>query len=210
MFIWEASIAPSCAFAREGWITKDFESEQLGESPVGFSFGRTGKGRLGRWVVLEEKDTPSGKRVLAQTDADPTDYRFPVAVVNEPVLKDLKVAVQCKPVSGQVDQAAGIVFRFQDENNYYVTRANALENNVRLYRVANGRREQLAGWDGLVKTGVWHAYAVEVQGNRFQVFWDGQKVIDARDDTFSQPGKVGVWTKADSITDFDDLKIEPR
>lgn len=101
------------------------------------------------------------------------------------------------------------MFRYRDENNYYITRANALENNIRLYRVVNGRRQQFAGWDGKVTSVVWHTYEVEAQGDHFQVFWDGQKVIDARDETFSGAGKVGVWTKADSVTYFDDLKIEP-
>lgn len=132
-----------------------------------------------------------------------------MAVANEPILRDLRLSVRCKPVSGQVDQAAGLVYRYQDENNYYVTRTNALEDNVRLYKVVNGRRQQFAGWNGRVATGVWHELRAEAKSDHFEVYWDGQKIIDAHDKTFLEAGKVGVWTKADSVTEFDDLKVEP-
>jgi len=159
-------------------------------------------------VVISDKGAPSGAHVLAQMDADPTDYRFPVAVATVPRVQDLRLSARCKSVSGQVDQAAGLVFRYQDENNYYVTRANALEGNVRLYKVVNGRRQQFAGWNGPVTAGIWHEYRVEARGDHFEVFWDGQKVISADDKTLPKAGLVGVWTKADSVTHFDDLKVE--
>lgn len=189
--------------------TWDFEQDPVGSPPAGFAFGRTGEGRVGHWVVVSDPSVPGGGHVLAQTDADPTDDRFPVAVANAPMVKDLRLSVRCQPVSGQVDQAAGLVFRYQDEHNYYVTRANALEGNVRLYRVVNGRRQQFAGWDGPVTANAWHDYRVEANGDHFAVYWDGQKVIDAKDGTFSVAGKVGVWTKADSVTYFDHLSVEP-
>ena len=112
-------------------------------------------------------------------------------------------------MSGKVDQACGLVFRYRDENNYYLTRANALEDNVRLYHVVNGRRRQFAGWNGKVAGQTWHTLAVEARGNRFQVHFDGNPVIDAQDDTFQEAGKVGVWTKADSVTHFDALSVKP-
>ena len=188
--------------------TWDFESSQEGQAPAGFSFGRTGQGRLGRWVIRSDPDAPSGGHILVQADADKTDFRFPTAVANEPSLADLRLSVKCKPVSGEVDQACGLAFRYQDENNYYVTRANALEDNVRLYKVVNGNRQQFAGWNGAVASGVWHDLRVEAQGDHFIIFWDGQPVIDAHDKTFSAVGRVGLWTKADSTTYFDDLKVE--
>ena len=190
-------------------ITLDFEQDPVESPPAGFSFARTGEGRPGRWMVVSDKGAPSGVKVLAQMDADPSDYRFPVAVANVPVAKNLRLSVRCKSVSGQVDRAAGLVFRYEDENNYYVTRANALEGNVRLYRVVHGRRQQFAGWDGSVKAGVWHTYQVEARGDHFEIFWDGQRVISANDKTFPKAGRVGVWTKADSVTYFDDLNVEP-
>jgi hypothetical protein len=190
--------------------TWSFDSDKADKPPTGFSFGRTGQGKDGRWVVLAVKDAPSGGNVLAQTDADSTDYRFPVAVADAPSLADLALSVKCKPVSGQVDQGCGLVFRYQDANNYYLTRANALEDNVRLYYVKNGRREQIKSWSGKVKSGVWHDYKLEAKGDHFVVTFDGKQVLDAIDKTFAQPGKVGVWTKADSVIYFDDLKVEPR
>ena len=110
------------------WVTRErVKVDRVGEPPVGFSFGRTGEGRVGHWVVQTAPDAPSGTHVLAQRDTDMTDNRFPVAVANEPILRDMRLAVQCQPVSETVDQACGLVFRYQDENDYYVTRANALE-----------------------------------------------------------------------------------
>jgi hypothetical protein len=190
--------------------TWSFDADKAAKTPVGFTFGRTGEGKEGTWVVLAVKDAPSGGNVLAQTDADNTDFRFPVAVADVAPLADLALSVKCKPVSGKVDQACGLVLRYQDANNYYVTRANALEGNVRFYYVKNGRREQLKSWSGKIKSGVWHDYKVEAKGDHFVVAFDGKQVLDVTDNTFTQPGKVGVWTKADSVTYFDDLKIEPR
>ena len=183
----------------------DFEGLPIDQPPAGFTFGRTGSGRLGRWLVKAEKDAPSGVNVLAQTDIDATSYRFPVAVVDSISVHNFRLSVRCKPLSGKVDQACGLVFRFRDENNYYVVRANALENNVRLYYIKDGKRQQFAGWDGPVIAGVWHGLGVEARDDRFEISWDGKKVIDARDQTFTEGGKIGVWTKADSLTYFDDL-----
>jgi len=187
----------------------DFEADKPGEAPQGFSFGRTGKGPPGKWVVQAVDDAPSGKNVLTQTDADRTDYRFPIAFTG-PEVKDLRISVKCRPVSGKGDQGCGLLFRLKNADNYYVARANALEDNVRLYHVVNGDRRQFAGWNGKVASGKWHELAVEAQGDHFQVFYDGQKVIDAHDRTFTDAGKFGVWTKADSVIQFDDLTATPR
>ena len=202
--------ATIAASAQEGTMkTWDFERDQADSPPAGFSFGRTGQGRPGKWVVRVDPDAKAKTHVLAQVDTDDTDYRFPVAVADEPLLKDLRVEVRCKPVSGKTDQACGLVFRYQDENDYYVARANALEDNVRLYHVTAGKRRQFAGWNGKVAGQTWHSLAVEAKGDRFQVFFDGQPVMDARDATFKSAGKVGVWTKADSVTWFADLSVKP-
>ncbi len=190
-------------------VTFNFDSDKEGKAPTGFQFGRTGGGREGKWVVKTEKDAPSSPNVLAQIDPDGTDYRFPVAFTG-PDLKDLRLSVKCKPVSGKVDQGCGLVFRLKDADHYYITRANALEDNVRLYHVVKGRRIQFAGWNGKVKSGVWHELAVEAEGDHFQVFFDGNKVMDAHDRTFEDAGKFGLWTKADSVIYFDDLTATPR
>ncbi|MCK6529310.1 DUF1080 domain-containing protein [Myxococcota bacterium] len=189
--------------------TFDFDSDPADAAPTGFSFGRTGSGSTGRWTVLAVADAPSRPKVLAQLDADDTDVRFPVAVADAPSPRDLRLSVRCKPVSGLVDQACGLVFRYRDEDNYYVTRANPLENNIRLYTVKGGKRRQLASWSGIVTTGAWHEYVVEVRGDHIRVSWDGTNVLDRHDSTFGDAGRVGLWTKADSVTWFDDLRVEP-
>jgi hypothetical protein len=143
--------------------------------------------------------------VLAQEDNDGTDNRFPIAVADSPSYGDVSVSVRCKTVSGRVDQACGIVWRYRDEKNYYVARANALEHNVRFYYVENGRRREISGWNGRVRSGVWHQLRADMRGHHVEVYFDREKVIDAHDSRFSTPGKVGVWTKADSETLFDDL-----
>jgi hypothetical protein len=188
----------------------NFDTEPVSQAPSGFTFGRTGSGRLGRWVVQNDKDAPSGGQVVAQVDVDNTSHRFPVAVANEPVLRDFRVSVRCKLVTGTVDQACGVVFRYLDENNYYVARANALEDNIRFYYVRSGKRIELASWSGRVSNGFWHELRVDAQGDRFSVFWDGQNVINASDNTFPDGGKIGLWTKADSVTYFDSLSAEAR
>jgi hypothetical protein len=185
--------------------TWTFDADAADEPPAHFSFGRTGKGAPGRWIVRSATDAPSGGQVLAQVDTDSTDYRFPVAVTDGPSLTDVEVSVKCRPVSGEVDEACGLVFRYQDENNYYVTRANALEDNVNLYYVKDGRRKEITGWRGKVTPGSWHELAVEATGDHLQVYWEGSRIIDARDKTFADAGKIGVWTKADSVTYFEDL-----
>jgi hypothetical protein len=189
--------------------TITFDGDKVDGPPAGFTFGRTGSGKQGKWVVKAEAGAPSGANVLAQVDADSTDYRFPVAVADEPSLADVRLSVRCKPVSGKVDQGCGLIFRFADADNYYVTRANALEDNVRLYHVVKGKRVQFGGWDGKVKTGTWHELRVDAKGDHFTVYFDGTKVIESADSTFKSAGKVGVWTKADSVIYFDDLTVTP-
>jgi len=187
--------------------TWTFDGDTVGEPPHGFTFARTDGGRMGRWIVRAAADAPSGGRVLAQVDDDRTDGRFALAVAAEPSLRDVRVSVRCRPVGGAVDQACGVVFRYRDENNYYLARANALEDNVNFYHVVSGRRRQVTGWKGRVTGNAWHELRVVAAGDHFEVAWDGQKVIDAHDRTFTEPGKVGLWTKADSITEFDDLMV---
>ena len=205
-----AAGADDATVAKPRATTWSFDADPPDKPPAGFSFGRTGGGKPGKWLVLAAVDAPSGGHVLAQVDADRTDYRFPVAVADSPSLADLALSEKCKQNSGEVDQGCGLVFRYQDADNYYLTRANSLEDNVRLYYVKKGNRQQIASWSGKVKSGVWHDYKVEAKGDHVVVTFDGKQVLDATDKTFSQAGKVGVWTKADSVIYFDDLKLEPR
>jgi hypothetical protein len=189
--------------------TWNFDGATAGAAPPRFSFGRTGSGRVGQWVVRAVADAPSGANVLAQEDGDRTDNRFPVAVADSPSFGDVSVSVRCKPVGGRVDRACGIVWRYVDENNYYLTRANALEDNVCWYYVQNGRRVEVKRVDVKVPAGVWHTLRADMRGDHIEVYFNGQKLIDAHDSRFMAPGRVGVWTKADSYTLFDDLTAGP-
>ncbi len=190
-------------------MTFSFNADPVGARPNGFVFGRTGGGRAGRWVVQADGSAKSAPNVLAQLDADATNFRFPVAVTAQEQPANVAVSVSCKMLSGRVDQACGLVLRYRNENNYLITRANALEDNVRLYTVKDGRREELASHDVKVTPSAWHAYRFEARDEVLRVFWDGALVIEHRDKTFVSAGAAGVWTKADSVTTFDDLVVEP-
>ena len=186
----------------------DFETDEVGKAPKGFSFALTGQGKPGLWIV--RKDDQAHGNVLVQTDADKTDYRFPVAVYDNFSAKDVDLSVQFKALSGRGDQGAGIVWRYRDQNNYYVTRCNALEDNCTIYHVINGRRVAFLNQNVKVASNVWHALRVEAMGEHFVVTYDGKKVLDAKDGSFNDAGKVGLWTKADSVIAFDDFSIAQR
>jgi hypothetical protein len=196
----------------------DFESDKVGQPPAMFSFALTGSGRPGVWVVRKDEAAADRGNVLAQTDADRTSYRFPVAVFNDVTAKDVDISVRFRPVSGGVDQAAGLVWRYQDANNYYIVRANALEGNVVLYKLENGKRTDLPlkgsgrtyGKKADVLKNAWSQMGVTVRGALFTVSLNGQGLYEVEDTTFAGPGKVGVWTKADSVTYFDDLTMVSR
>ncbi|MGH7496669.1 MAG: family 16 glycoside hydrolase [bacterium] len=195
--------------------TINFDKDEVGKAPKGFSTALTGKGKAGVWVVMKDETAPSKPNVLAQTDMDATGYRFPVCVYDAVVTKDADISVKFKPVKGDGDQAAGIVWRYLDKDNYYITRANALEDNVVLYKVEKGKRADLPlkgigrtyGKKTKVPSGQWSTLRVVARGNLFEVYVNGAKLYEVEDSTFTGVGKVGLWTKADSYTLFDDLMI---
>jgi len=188
----------------------NFDSDTTGQLPPKFHSAKTGGGTQETWIVFTDPTAPSKPNVVAQTSTDQTDYRFPLLISDEGSFQDLDLSVKFKAVSGSVDRAGGLVFRLKDANNYYIVRANALENNYRLYHVVNGRRSQFAGANLKVTSGEWHDLRVEVVGNKIACYYDGNKKIEATDDTFKDAGKVGLWTKADSVTNFDDLKVTAK
>lgn len=190
----------------------DFSEDAVGQPPKGFEFGLTGNvGAPGKWVVQAQ----GANKFLAQTDADATRSRFPIAVLTDVTAIDVDLSVRFKPVSGRVDQAAGLVWRYQNQDNYYIVRANALEDNVVLYKVQNGKRTDLPlkgqgrtyGKKAEVPAGQWSTLRVVAAGPLFQVYANDGKLYEVEDATFTQAGKVGVWTKADSVTHFDDLTV---
>ncbi len=169
---------------------------------------RTGKGAIGDWRVVEDASASQGK-AIAQMSADPTDYRFPLAVYQPVAVQDVEASVRFKAVSGKGDQAGGLAVRLADADNYYVVRANALEGNVNLYRVVKGRRQQMAGASARVSSGAWHTLALRAEGDQLSVSFDGKPLLTHSDRTFAGLGKVALWTKADSVTRFDRLEIRP-
>jgi hypothetical protein len=185
----------------------DIAKMDVGAAPAGFDFARTGQGGAGRWTVAADA-TAAGGRAIEQSSADATDYRFPLAIHRQASGKDVEVIVRFKPVAGKVDQAGGIAVRLRDADNYYVVRANALEDNVRFYRMVKGRREQLAGSDTKVAPNAWHTLGLKAEGERFTVSFDGKELFTATDRTFNGAGRIALWTKADSVTRFDQVEIK--
>jgi Domain of Unknown Function (DUF1080) len=192
------------AFAQPKTFT--FDTDAAGKAPAGFTSYSTGGGPAGKWAVTEMKDAPSGKYVVVQTDADKTDTRFPVLIADIGEYSDLDVSMKAKSISGKVDQGMGLVFRFRDPKSYYIVRANALEDNFRLYRMVNGKRLQFAGANVKVPANQWHTIRVVAKGDHITCWFDGKQLIDAHDKTYTT-GKIGFWTKADSVIAFDDLTV---
>jgi hypothetical protein len=200
-----------------GAETVDFEGMLLGAAPGGWTIAKTDGGADPQWEVVADSTSPGGARVLAQLSRDATSERFPLAIHPGPALVNGAVSVRFKPVSGDVDRAAGLVWRYRDENNYYLVRANALEDNVVLYKVENGRRTPLApvgkpgqyGVEKAVPTERWSTLRVAFMGPRFVVSFDSEALYDVEDSTFADAGRVGLWTKADSVTYFDELEVLP-
>lgn len=189
-------------------LRQDFETMSAGMPPRGFRLGLTGGGGPPRWIVLDDPSAPAGPRVLAEVSRDRTDTRYPVAVAEGFVARDVAVSVAFRPVEGRVDQAAGLVLRFRDARNYYVVRANALEDNVRLYRVVDGVRVQFAGVDVAVPHNRWQRLGLTMRGDRLEVTFNGRALFGATDRSFTDAGGVGVWSKADSLTHFDAFEAD--
>jgi hypothetical protein len=196
----------------------DFEATDVGVAPSGWTFTMTDGGGPPRWQVVTDASSPVRPKVLAQLSEDRTSGRFPLAIYPGAAMTNGEIAVRFKPVSGRVDQAAGLVWRYRDENNYYIVRANALEDNVVLYRVENGRRSPLGpvgrsddyGVSHAVPAQQWSALRVAFDGARFTVSFDGEPLFEVVDTIFTEPGRVGLWTKADSVTYFDGFELEAR
>jgi hypothetical protein len=187
-----------------------------GAVPSGFTQATTGKGAKADWKLQEAAGAPSGKMVVQQFSTG-GDMRFPVLVYDKVDATDVDLAVKFKAVSGKDDQAAGLVWRYQNADNYYIVRANALEDNVVTYIVKDGRRVDLPvkgkgrtyGAKAPVTKGDWNTLAVSVRGNSFKISLNGKELYEVEDATIAKPGKVALWTKADSVMQFDDLAINP-
>lgn len=199
--------AGSAVLAQKGAPMIAIEKMDVGAAPADFDFGLTGQGRPGQWVITRDASATGG-RAIEQSSADRTDYRFPLAIYKLFSAKNVDVSVRLKSVAGSVDQAGGVALRVIDPNNYYVVRANALEDNVRFYRVSNGRRIEIAGANLKVSANEWHTLGLKAEGESFTVTFDGKELYRATDKSITAAGRVALWTKADSVTRFDRIEIK--
>jgi hypothetical protein len=162
---------------------------------------------VGEWKIAADETAPSKGQVLAQT-AKSTGPTFNLALVKESSYQDLEISVKLKAVAGQVDQGGGLVWRARDKANYYVVRYNPLEDNFRVYKVVDGKRTQLGSTETDIPPG-WHEIRVTMKADHIECYLDGKKSLEVKDTTFKDAGKIGLWTKADAQTHFDDLAAGP-
>ena len=188
----------------------NFDTAPLGRVPPGWTVAMTHHGAAPQWEIRRDLSAPTQPYVLAQVSTDPTGNRFPLAILDSVEFHDGDVSVRLKPVAGRQDEAGGVVFRYIDENNYYLARANAVQDNVALFKVENGERTQIAVARHDLPLNVWEILKVSARGARLQVYVDHRRILQAWDATFSGSGKVGLWTVGDSVTYFDDFRVYTR
>lgn len=196
--------------------TVRFNQTAPGKLPADWTVAMTHAGAPPRWEIIRDESAPSPPNVLAQLSRDATAGRFPLAIWEKAMVQDGEISIGFKTVDGSIDQAAGIIWRYQDPSNYYIARANALEDNVVFYKVENGVRTSIApkglpsrsyGVKHKIPRGRWNNLKVSFAGAKIAVFFNQEQLFEAEDTTFSKPGKVGLWTKADSVTYFDDFSV---
>ncbi|GAC1477655.1 MAG: hypothetical protein NVS2B11_00490 [Acetobacteraceae bacterium] len=201
-------LPPISAGAQGAPGTPNLSGYALGPLPPEFlTTWRTGQGAVGDWRVVADTSASQGK-AIEQSSADKTDYRFPLAVYEPLSAQDVAATVRFKAVAGKADRAGGLAVRLTDADHYYVVRANALEDNVNFYRVVKGRRQEIKGTSVKVSSGEWHSLGLEARGPTFRIVFDGKPLFAVEDRTFPGLGKVALWTKADSVTRFEQLEIK--
>lgn len=186
----------------EDKMSWNFDADKVGEIAKGFT------NEAGKWEVVADETAPSKPNVLAQLAKSP-GATFNVTLVNDTNYKDVDITVKMKAIAGRADQGGGIVWRAKDAKNYYVARFNPLEDNYNLYHVANGRRSEIKGSNVKASPG-WHTLRVTMTGDQIQCYLDSQKHLDAKDSTFKEAGKIGLWSKSDAQSYFDDLEISGK
>jgi len=182
----------------------NFENYETGKLPVNWSSAITGKGKKCNWKILKDNNN----KILAQISEEKADYRFNIIINDSLFYKDAEINVRFKGISGKNDQGGGPVWRYVDENNYYVARANPLENNFRVYKVVNGNRKELKSARVKIDSNKWYDIKITMKGNKITCFFNKTAKLETIDNTFTHTGKIGLWTKSDAVTYFDDLKIK--
>jgi hypothetical protein len=188
--------------------TISFESNRIGTTPEGWTATLTGKGDP-KWTVESDETAPSKSKILKQSGR----ATYPLLLKNDTNIRDGFIEVMFKAIAGSQDRAAGVVWRARDANNYYVVRANALENNFVLYKTVNGVRSPLdivgrKGGYGVsvsVPANIWHSLRIDFRDTRLRAAFNAKQLFEVEDSTFTDAGKIGLWTKADSVTLFDQM-----
>jgi hypothetical protein len=197
-------------FASTGKVI-DFDTFAVGSTPPGWTVAVTSGRTPPHWEVRRDESAPTKPYVLAQTSNDPTDDRFPLAILDGVNLRDGEISVRLKPISGREDQGGGLVWRYRDPNNYYLVRANAMNKTVAVFRVQNGHRTAiLPSVKHEIPANAWSILKVSARGSRIQIYVDHRRVIDVQDTALPGGGGVGLCTVADSIMYFDDFRVYPR
>jgi len=189
----------------------NFDTYKIGQAPPGWTMASPTKGSAPDWEIRKDQTAPTQPYVLAEISASPAETRSPLAILNDPTMRDADVSVRIKPISGREGLAGGVVWRYRDENNYYVARADSNQNTVAVFKVEDGHRiPLLTGVRHLIPVNCWSILKVSVRGSRFQVFVDHRRVLEGQDKTFSAPGRVGLWALSDSVIYFDDFRVYPK
>jgi hypothetical protein len=184
----------------------DFDALPVGAMPPGWSVPAGVPGPPSRWEVRKDQTAPTQPYVLAQVSSDPAADRFPLAILDGVAFRDGDVSVRIKPVAGQ---GGGLVWRYRDERNFYLVRANASDNTVGVYRVQNGQQSLvMAPAKYEISPNTWSILKISARGARFQVYLDHRRILEGHDSAFAGPGKVGLCTVAESY--FDDFRVHPR
>jgi len=202
---------PSIA-SKAGNASWNFDDVPVGKLPTGWTVDATNrKGPLPTWQVIKDETAPSSDYVLAMTSPNHTfGGTFNICWTDTVSLLDGEIKVRFKAVKGEEDQGGGVIWRVQDKENYYIARFNPLEDNFRIYYVRDGARKTLADARIALPSGKWHALKIVQHGNRFEGYLNGKKLLDGTDNLFTKPGGVGLWTKADAVTSFDNFSVKAR
>jgi hypothetical protein len=188
-----------------------FDTYTIGKMPPGWTFTTSRHGGPARWEVVKDQTAPSQPYVLAQVSSEAVRDRFPLAILEGLSLRDGDVSVRLKPVSGSEDQGGGLVWRYHDENNYYLVRANAMNKSIAVFKVQDGRRSVLrSGMQHDIPVNRWSLLKVSARGRRFQIYVDHRRIMEGEDSTFTDSGKVGLCTLTDSVMYFDDFRVYPK
>ncbi|MCK4998396.1 MAG: DUF1080 domain-containing protein [Anaerohalosphaera sp.] len=197
-----------CAI-HSGGTEWSFDTDDLGGVPCGWEIAETGGvGKTAQWQVIRDDVAAGAGRIVAVTKTENSGHTFNLLIAEQTHYKDIEIEVKVKAISGEEDQGGGPIWRALDADNYYIARWNPLENNFRIYYVKEGSRKELASANVDTTADAWHEIEIVHVGNRIIARFDDEKLLDIEDATFTQAGKVGLWTKADAATAFDDFEVE--